>query len=51
MDGITFKDTRFDPDLIDFHGIAKRIAASVGYTADVDVEKKLAQLLRLRSLK
>lgn len=48
MDDITFKDTRFDPDIIEFHGIAKQMAASVGYTADMGVEKKLAQLLRLR---
>lgn len=48
MDDITFKNTRFDPDVIEFHGIAKQMAASVGYTADMGVEKKLAQLLRLR---
>lgn len=48
MDDITFKDTRFDPDIIEFHGIAKQMAASVGYTAEMGVEKKLAQLLRLR---
>ena len=48
MDDVTFKDTRFDPDIIEFHGIAKQMAASVGYTADMGVEKKLAQLLRLR---
>ncbi len=48
MDDIDFKDTRFDPDIIEFHGIAKQMAASVGYTANMGVEKKLAQLLRLR---
>lgn len=48
MDDITFKDTRFDPDIIEFHSIAKQMAASVGYTADMGVGKKLAQLLRLR---
>ncbi|MBO6901786.1 MAG: carboxymuconolactone decarboxylase family protein [Rhizobiaceae bacterium] len=48
MDDITFKNTRFDPDLIEFHSIAQQMAKSVGYTADMSVEKKLAQLLRLR---
>ncbi|MGH1578837.1 carboxymuconolactone decarboxylase family protein [Planktotalea sp.] len=48
MSDITFKNTRFDPDLIEFHGIAKQMAKSVGYTANMAVEKQLAQLLRLR---
>ena len=41
----TFENTRFDPDLIEFHGIAKQMAASVGYTADLSVDGRLAQLL------
>jgi AhpD family alkylhydroperoxidase len=45
---ITYENTRFDPDLVEFHGIAKQMAASVGYTADMSVDSKLAQLLRLR---
>lgn len=45
---VTFKNTRFDPDLVEFHGIAKQMAASVGYTADLSVDGQLAQLLRLR---
>lgn len=45
---VTFENTRFDPDLIEFHGIAKQMAASVGYTADLSVDGRLAQLLRLR---
>lgn len=48
MDGIRFENTRFDPDLIEFHGIAQQMARSVGYTADLNIEKQLAQLLRLR---
>ncbi|MEL6169956.1 MAG: carboxymuconolactone decarboxylase family protein [Pseudomonadota bacterium] len=48
MDDIQFKNTRFDPDVIEFHGIAKEMAKSVGYTAEMGVERKLAQLLRLR---
>ena len=48
MSDVTFTNTRFDPDLVEFHGIAKQMAKSVGYTADMAVEKQLAQLLRLR---
>lgn len=47
MSDITFRNTRFDPDLIEFHGIAQQMAKSVGYTADMSVENQLAQLLRL----
>jgi AhpD family alkylhydroperoxidase len=43
-----FKNTRFDPDLVEFHGIAKQMAQSVGYTVDLSVDGQLAQLLRLR---
>ena len=45
---VTFENTRFDPDLIEFHAIAKKMAASVGYTAQLSVDDQLAQLLRLR---
>ena len=48
MDDITFTNTRFDPDLVAFHGIAKEMAKSVGYTADMSFDAKIAQLLRLR---
>ncbi len=48
MTEVTFKDTRFDPDQIAFHEIAKQMAKSVGYTADMTVDGQLAQLLRLR---
>lgn len=48
MPGITFVDTRFDPDLVDFHQHAKAMAASVGYTANLAIDGQLAQLLRLR---
>lgn len=48
MDDIIFENTRFDPDLVAFHGIAKEMAKSVGYTADMGIEKKMAQMLRLR---
>lgn len=45
---VTYENTRFDPDLIAFHSIAKEMARSVGYTANLSVDSQLAQLLRLR---
>jgi len=48
MDDIIFADTRFDPDLTPFHDLAKQMAQAFGYTADLEVEPQLAQLLRLR---
>jgi len=48
MDDIVFENTRCDPDLVAFHGIAKQMAKSVGYTAELGIDKQLAQLLRLR---
>lgn len=44
MEGIRFENTRFDPDLIAFHGIAQQMARSVGDTADLSIEKELAQV-------
>jgi AhpD family alkylhydroperoxidase len=44
----TFKNTRFDPDSTPFHDLAKQMAKAFGYTADLQVDKTLAQLLRLR---
>lgn len=43
-----FEDRRFDPDLTPLHDLAKQLAGAFGYTADLDLDKKLAQLLRLR---
>jgi hypothetical protein len=45
MDDTKFENTRFDPDLVAFHGIAKEMAKSVGYTAELGIDR---QLLRLR---
>ena len=45
---IEFINKRFNPDIIEFHNIAKEMAKSVGYSAKLKVDKKLAQLLRLR---
>ncbi|MBK1834030.1 carboxymuconolactone decarboxylase family protein [Roseibacillus ishigakijimensis] len=48
MSEVVYKNTRFDPDLTPFHGLAKEMAQAFGYTADLAVDKELAQLLRLR---
>lgn len=47
MPDLTFENTRFDPDLVDFHEQAKAMAGSVGYTAKLAIDGQLAQLLRL----
>lgn len=43
-----FENRRFDPDLTPFHGLAKQMAGAFGYTADLAIDRELAQLLRLR---
>ena len=48
MSEVKFKNTRFDPDSTPFHDLAKQMAKAFGYTADLAIDKKLAQLLRLR---
>lgn len=45
---IRFENRRFDPDLVEFHDLAKAMARSVGYTAKLTIEGQLAELLRLR---
>ena len=45
---IPFKNLRFDPDITPFHNLAKEMAKAFGYTADLLIDKHLAQLLRLR---
>ena len=48
MKDVEFIDTRFDPDLTPFHGLAKQMAQAFGYAADLQLDRDLAQLLRLR---
>jgi AhpD family alkylhydroperoxidase len=48
MSKIEFKNIRYNPDITPFHDLAKQMAKAVGYTADMSVDKELAQLLRLR---
>lgn len=48
FDGVRFENTRFDPDLTPFHDLAKQMAARFGYTAELSLDPRLAELLRLR---
>ena len=48
MENIEFVNSRFNPDVTPFHNLAKEMAKAVGYTANLKVDKELAQLLRLR---
>lgn len=48
MKELCFKNTRFDPDLTPFHELAKDMAQAFWYTADLFIDKELAQLIRLR---
>ncbi|EAR00008.1 carboxymuconolactone decarboxylase family protein [Maribacter sp. HTCC2170] len=48
MSEVKFKNIRFNPDITPFHDLAKNMAKAVGYTADLAIDKQLAQLLRLR---
>ncbi len=48
MTDVTFKNARFDPDITPFHDLAKGMAQAFGYTADLALDRQLAQLARLR---
>jgi AhpD family alkylhydroperoxidase len=48
MTGVRFENTRFDPDLTPFHDVAKEMAALFGYSAELSLDPRLAELLRLR---
>lgn len=48
MTEIEFRNSRFDPDITPFHDLARSMAQAFGYTADLEVDPQLAQLLRLR---
>ena len=45
---VRFENTRFDPDITPFHGIAEQMAGGFGYTAELSLDRRLAELLRLR---
>ncbi len=40
MKELEFIDTRFDPDLTPFHGLAKQMAQAFGYTADLELDRE-----------
>ena len=48
MTDVVFNDIRFDPDLTPFHELAKSMAKNFGYTADLEIDTQVAQLVRLR---
>jgi len=48
MPSVVFENTRFDPDLTPFHDLAKGMAKAFGYTAELALDRHLAQLVRLR---
>ncbi len=48
MAEVKFENRRFEPELTPFLALAKEMAKAFGYTADLSVNKELAQLLRLR---
>ena len=48
MSEIVYENKRFDPELTPFLSLAKEMAKAFGYTANLDIDQKLAQLLRLR---
>jgi AhpD family alkylhydroperoxidase len=45
---VKFKNTRFNPDTLPFVKIAEEMAKAYGYTATLNIDKELAQLIRLR---
>lgn len=48
MDDLVFENTRFDPDINSFHGLAKAMAEEFGYKASLAIDRRLANILRLR---
>ena len=45
---IRFENTRFDSDLTEFDELARGMAAKFGYTAELGLDARLSELLRLR---
>ena len=45
---VTFADLRFDPGTTPLQAIAEDMAAAFGYTAQLSLDDRLAQLIRLR---
>lgn len=45
---VVFKDKRFDPDSVPFHDLAKAMAKAYGFSAELNIDRQIAQLARLR---
>ena len=48
MNDVDYTNSRFDPDLTSFQSIAQQMARAFGYTAELSIDGRLAELVRLR---
>jgi len=48
MTDVVFTNERLDPGLTSFHALAEQLAKSFGYTAELTIDRQLAELVRLR---
>jgi len=48
LENVSFQNMRFDPDQTPFARLASEMATAFGYTAELSVDPRLLQLLRLR---
>lgn len=48
LENVTFQNTRFDPDMTSFGRLATKMAEAFGYSAELAVDERLLQMLRLR---
>lgn len=48
MTAVTFSNDRLDPGLTPFHALAEQLANAFGYTAELTIDRRLAELVRLR---
>jgi hypothetical protein len=44
---VRFENARFDPDLTPFHDLAKQMAAWFGYSAELSLDPRLAELINM----
>lgn len=48
LENVRFRNTRFDPGLNQFERLAGKLASAFGYSANLPLDQRLLQLLRLR---
>jgi AhpD family alkylhydroperoxidase len=48
MTAVSFTNERLGPELASFHALADRMAYAFGYTADLPIDRQIAELVRLR---